>query len=374
MKPYLTLLAAFIVSMNAFSQVEVKVNDQRPSALIETIKQDRMNLLNQSLVDSLYSSKADSLNTKVAGVGIKVFSEKYWNQYADSLKNLPFVNEPQAPYEFGKAPKDDISKEELLKEINDRYFSSKGRNTTSPQLNDSIEKGNGKGLSKINEPGITPPPADLASLKLPDSTLQDLKLLSANLIDSKYIDKIDSIRRLSLKAQGLQLEEKKLPVVGTQAQLQKKPTFWNKTYFEGLLGVSGGDRSVVQASPALGYHFTKDFSFGLGPNLNIHQEAKSIEYALGFKTLVKYEIFDRHGYLQVEDLFNTRNAGKGIENTGFKNQHNLFVGGGWLLSLSAPITLNLSLLYRITDHGAFATTTSPWVFRIGISTVKMKDK
>ncbi len=196
----------------------------------------------------------------------------------------------------------------------------------------------------------------------------DLPPLPGSIVKSKYLTGLDSLRKINLKDEQLTLKEQQNSAQSKLAIVQQKPTFWQKSYFEGVLGIwSGKDITLYQVSPALGYHFTDYFSVGLGPTLQVHAESKKL-YANGaFRTFTKIEFLQRQLYLQVEDAMNpysTREKAK-------LDKHNVFVGGGVLMSMKSPVTLNFSVLYKVNEGKASMSDISPFVFRLGISTIKI---
>lgn len=150
----------------------------------------------------------------------------------------------------------------------------------------------------------------------------------------------------------------------------EKKTFLSKFYFEGIVSTQkyGGKGDEIHFSPAIGYEITHDFSVGVGPNIIIRKDERSASLQAGFRTFAKYQIFDQRAYLQVEDRVDPVYAG---ENQPIQRQHNILAGGGILIPLSKSLALNASLLYRV-NNSVGVPLGSPWIFRIGVSTIKDK--
>lgn len=135
--------------------------------------------------------------------------------------------------------------------------------------------------------------------------------------------------------------------------------------------------TIFQLSPSLGYHLTPTFSIGLGPNLLLQGEKQKIGSQWGMRSFVKNEFFNQRLYAQVEDLINfPQMSYQEVESGKFDSQHNLLIGAGYVLPFSKSFGLNSSLLYRIAGQdnvpGNINTASSPWVIRIGISSIKEK--
>jgi hypothetical protein len=215
------------------------------------------------------------------------------------------------------------------------------------------------GLSKV----------DIGSLKLPQDVLGELGPLTGKLVDSKYLPVIDSMREMLMKAKGYSLDERQVTEELKNTAMKRKPGFFDKSYVEGILGfVNDSTVSIVQIAPAWGYHFTPRISVGLGPNFGI-QYQKKISAVLGFRSFVKSEFWKQRLYAQVEDNFMPVE----IDSEALKDgtNHSILMGGGGLLPLSKKMAINLSILYRVNQEQV-RPGGSPWVFRIGLSSIKNK--
>ncbi|MBT1708774.1 hypothetical protein KK062_11090 [Fulvivirgaceae bacterium PWU5] len=301
----------------------------------------------------------------------KVYSEKQWKLWRDSLTKIPDSNIPPIPKTL--PAKKEVSEQELAHAVREAFFNNSdslsGKYTARDSLDGLTQRLPNAGIVDKN---LTRTP-DLSEVKLPASALQRLSPLEGRTLKSKYLTSLDSIRKVNLKGEHLQLKEQATSAQGKLSLFRKKPSFLDRSYFEGVLGVSGGDFTILQLSPSLGYHFTDYLSFGLGPNLVLREETKKMVTTVGVKTFIKAEFFKRQAYLQAEDVMDSYAVYGSREKRNLFEQHNVFVGAGYLISISSPLTFNLAVLYKVNDTAFSLHEFSPWVFRIGISTIKIKD-
>lgn len=287
-----------------------------------------------------------------------ILSQKQLSKLRDSLGLKKFDSL------FNKASllsKKEVGKEDLLQALNKSFAGkSKLEESTFDQKNvlDAAQK------EAANEAkGFDP-----LSGKLPQPVLEELPPLSGNLLDSKYTKLIDSLRKIKLSEQDLKLKEKKLSEDAKEAVFKKKPKFWDKAYFDGILGIVGNDNAtIVQASPSLGYHIMPLFSLGIGPIFSLQKQDNSINSTVGIRSFAKAELFKQRAYVQTEYQISPYQID-------YKNinisQGNFLIGGGVVKSLYNKIAINLSLLYRVNSNDVLPGS-SPWIVRVGISTVKV---
>lgn len=291
----------------------------------------------------------------------KIYSEKQWKSYADSLSKLPSVQIPQLSDQSWH--KKEVPKEALLRQIKQDFFKtsrvdSAKRAARSPALSGLADQEN---LPRLSQ------------LKLPRESLGGLSPLSGNQVKSMYLSQFDSIRRAALREGKLKLEERKIAPEHTLSNFQPKPGFKERLYFEGVIGVSGNHLRSFQASPALGYHFTDHVSVGLGPTLFVHNNTEIVRATAGIRSFLKVEFFQRSAYIQVEDMM----GGDNRSETGtykMLDQQAIMAGGGYLFSFSSKFSLNLMALYTIRSNQPATDEFSPLVFRLGISSIKTGNK
>jgi hypothetical protein len=275
-----------------------------------------------------------------------VFNNKYMNKYYDSIKgSMPVLPNGISPT---------TSQDQLVNEVNNKFRSESKIDSVQEMRDRAIAKRN-DGKSKI----------DLAKTKISQDELSELKPMAASLIKSKYLDELDSIRKVDMKTRGIQMAEKKMAEDHKVASIKEKEKIWNKSYFEGIVSLIQGNDTQFQLSPALAYHLNSRISIGAGPNLMVRKDLQKISLTGGMRAFVKSEFFNRHLYAQLEDQMNPHTLSS---EGSFFSQHNLYAGGGYVLPFFSPLTLNLSLMYKFYSNGDALNASSPWMIRVGIST------
>lgn len=229
---------------------------------------------------------------------------------------------------------------------------------------------------------------DLKNLNLKDSALSQLPPLHGSKLDSsynkyaaKYWKVLDSLRKVNLKMDGLKLEEKQLTDLSKESVIKKKLGFLDKLYVEGIIGLLNGgwngNLNLIQLSPALGYHITKNISLGVGPNIVLQTQNKRLNCVLGVRSFLKYELLKYNLYFQAEDnLLFPKVDKNSIEEKETQTEHAAMIGGGYLLPLTKKISLNLNVMYRVVGNNNTTgmSGNSPFVYRIGISSNRAKAK
>lgn len=290
-----------------------------------------------------------------------VLSQKYLRKLKDSIggKKFDSIYTKMSPL----LRKQEIGKEDLLAAINNPDLAK--MESTHDKLSEGKMKDAMKGEATEQAKNFDP-----RSGKLPQDVLEKLPPLSGYQIDSKYLKLIDSIRSKKLSEQDLKLMEKKVEGNYKEVLLKKKPTFADKSYFDGILGLlSNENATIVQVAPSWGYHILPLISVGLGPVISVRKENKLINSTIGVRSFAKAELFKQRGYLQVEHQMN----GYTIDTKMFQSERgSILAGGGVVAKIYGRAALNLSLLYRINNDKELHL--SPWVFRMGISTIGSKTK
>lgn len=257
--------------------------------------------------------------------------------------------------------KKEVSKEELLQTLNRSFATPMPPNEKELTQDGMINKAQRELPSSAT---------DLEALKgnLPTSELGELPPLSGQEFDSKYLKMVDSLRSTKLNEQGLKLAEKKVDGQISEAIIKRKPTFWDRAYFDGVVGIlSDNNSTIVQASPSLGFHIWPTVSVGVGPTISLQRQDKNLFASMGARSFVKVELFKQRAYAQTEYQVSPYQVDYKSVNGG---KNSLLLGGGVVKSLHGKLAINLSMFYRINTEGP--TGVSPWVFRIGISTVNKK--
>lgn len=293
----------------------------------------------QSLSDQILSGKL-KLDSGT------VLNNRMMQTYMDSLrKTLP---------DIPKAPTEEISREQLVKEVNDQF-----RNPVD-SLRDSTKRV-GQEIGRKKEW------VDLNYARIKSADKEDLKPMVASLVKSHALKSIDSLRTIDLEATRMKMEEAERSAREKVTKFKEKQSMWDKSYLEGILGLANNKSATLYFSPAWAYHIVPSWSVGGGPNIIINKETPGIKLDVGARVLTKYEILHRTAYFQVEDQ--VMPGAKSPENKAF-TQHKLMAGGGYVIPFFSPVTANLSVMYKFYSNGVSENDGSSWVFRIGISTNK----
>jgi len=303
------------------------------------------------------SRKLDSL--KALSVTTEQLPSEIHNRITSEVRNINSERAIRALYDslgldrIPMLPVREVSKEDFLLLVNDKFSSN-------PLLEkqDSLLKS-------------VPTVSDLSQQRIEQAALSELAPLAGQAMNSKYFEKLDSIRAVNLKAQGLALKEHAVSEFSKVTAIGQHQNFWDKSYFEGIVGISDFQQLFVQISPALGYHFLKDLSFGIGPVIHLYEHNARRLATIGVRPFFKQEFLKQRAYVQVEYVMNPffENA----ENLAI-NKHSLLAGAGALFRISESIAINLCVMYRVSDIGNEVSTVAPFTFRIGISSIKSKKK
>lgn len=287
-----------------------------------------------------------------------ILSEKRLASIRDSIEKATGLPIPK-----NIALKEEMSREDMVDLVNKKFPNV----PVAPSSLDEVSSTGRDSLQSLASRDL--PVQDIAKFKMPSDDLNSLGVLPGNVIKSKYLKGLDSLRQINLREEKLKYEEKALSQRTKLSIVQKKPTFKDRSYFEGVLSlISGKSLTIYQASPALGYHFTDNFSIGAGPTLQVLAVDKEIKFNGGVRAFSKVEFLKRQLYVQLEDAINPWSSS---DERIRLDKHNVLIGAGILLSVKAPVTLNFSVLYRVNESKVSTSDIAPFVFRIGISTVKI---
>lgn len=340
----------------------IKAQVEKPAS-VET------GLVQNTVRDSLQRLQADRLTIKDSITAevpplTRVFSEKKIRESFDSLLQMGLIEPPGVP------KKVEVPEPEFIEALHRKFY---------PPISQPVIPTGKFDMNGLKNEGPALPQAldevDLTSLQLPalsKETLQPIAVGQLQQVDA--LDKLDSVRRLNLKDQRLKLSEQEIPGDKKLVSFVGVPTFRERSYFEGVVGVLNGtrDRLAVRFSPALGYRIDRHLSVGAGPGLHLEQhENDNWSMVWGFRTFGKYEVLDNRAYLHVENQFNGRNnSDEALVND---NGYNLLAGGGGLLPLSPSVALNVMALYTLA--GTTGDGISPFIIRIGVSSLpKPKER
>lgn len=278
-------------------------------------------------IEGQLSTAADT----VSAVWQSIYNERTLQALQDSL--------PVAAWS-DKVRKQEVSEASLLQLVNDRFSA-----VPTPQADMPV----------------------LSTLQLKQDALAALTPLTGQVLDSTYADLIDSLRQVSLAEQRLVLEERGLTAISGVTSVVPRQTVWDKTYFEGLIGLGNSEQYVLQLAPALGYHVLGDASLGLGPLLEVTKnDAGHHLTTLGIRPFYKQAFLQRRAYVQVAYQWRPgqqRESQQALPASSWQG------GGGVLLPISTVVAVNLAVMYQL-NPGNVAEAQSPWIVRIGISTIK----
>jgi hypothetical protein len=297
----------------------------------------------------------------------KIYSEKALKKAYDSLglQKADSIYKAATPL-----IKKEVSKEELLQSINQSFAGKTQLN--GKDFDPTAESLDATDANKLTVFSDELSKSDVSKMTLPQDVLSELEPLRGDLVDKKYLKVVDSVRVIKLKAERLKLEENEVTQNLKSAVIKHKPSFFDKSYIDVIIGYAEtGKFKIVQLSPSWGYHFTQYFSVGLGPSVLVQaEEKKKLNTVLGFRYYGKVEFLQRKVYVQVEDSMNPAaiNNLESVRN----EKHSFLAGAGVVLPISKKLALNPCILYRVNTDGKSAGGSSPWVIRVGLSSVKTK--
>jgi hypothetical protein len=296
----------------------------------------------------------------------RVYSDKYIQHLRDSLG----VSKADSLMKLADMAMQVSSKEDLISKLNQPLQEKAGANGLGyNEENQSLTSADATKLQGLPDQYSN---MSLDKMQLPQELLSEIAPLKGQLIDSKYMHVIDSMRELYMKAKGYKLDEKQLTEELKKTAMEKKPKFWDKVYFEMVLGFMQGDSSftIFQVSPSWAYHFTPYLSLGAGPNISVQYAEKKVHGMVGVRTYIKGEFWKHRVYAQVEDSMEPTR----INTEAFRSSpHSLLVGGGGVLPFSKKYGINLALFYRVNQQQV-RPGGSPWVVRVGLSSIKNTGK
>jgi hypothetical protein len=202
----------------------------------------------------------------------------------------------------------------------------------------------------------------------------DYESLFRQSVPKRYTSAVDSMARTADRFGRFNVKESQWGEDARQLVLQEKPTFLQHFNFEGVLGFlqSQDSSTLVQFSPALEFSVGRNLSVGAGPNLILSKSNDGVSVAGGYRVMSKYYVFHQRAYIHAEDAVDPKNLNKEYFE---KARHSALLGAGYLLKISPSLALNALLLYRLNNQSYSQGVVSPFVFRIGLSSIKsLKDE
>jgi hypothetical protein len=268
--------------------------------------------------------------------------------------------------------KENVSKEDLLSAI-DKSFPSDLGNKLDADPQKQLGNLQSDPLSALDKDGLKAKDSvsslmDLSKINLPDDIKNELPPMRGVQVPTKYLDELDSIKKLKEKVDHISTSEQEVSDNVTKIVTERKPAFWDKFYVDGVVSYfkNGNDVNVLQFAPSLAYTFAKGFSIGLGPSIQVGQKDKQWQATISYRAFTRYELFNQKAYVQLEETMDPLSV---TEQTG-RSRHSILAGGGYILPLSKTVGINLLLMYRVNNEQYSGGELSPWVFRIGLSSIR----
>lgn len=302
------------------------------------------------------SQRTEKLKEQISQLK-KVYSEKALKKIYDSIGSNKIDSLARIA---SRLSKERMTEDELLEAINNSFPEYHKTFVDTAQL---VPLGKGDLVSLSSE--FQRP--DLTKLILFDSISQLLPKVNADRIRSQYMKVIDSIRWARMKYEGFTLSENPISENIKASVIRQKQRVWDHLYFDGVLGVlQDGKGTILKVSPSLGYTITNFLSIGLGPSVLLNKDDREWNGKIGVRSFVKGEFWHQRLYIQLEDNIDPVEV-----NTEYISHtaHSILGGGGCLLPISKTVALNPSIFYRINNNDTQFSDSSPWVFRMGISTI-----
>jgi hypothetical protein len=186
-------------------------------------------------------------------------------------------------------------------------------------------------------------------------------------------NRADSLNNLATRLRKNSLNEKVVSDKLSEVPIPVKHGIFHRFYFEGLVSFNKTSlQDEVRLSPGLGFLITDDFSVGGGLNVLIARREKQTDVLTGYRVFTKYQFLKQRAYVQVEDWVEpSRRMGEGNKPL---SRHSILAGAGYVLALGNSIGINGGILYRVNNEHYSGGLASPWVFRIGISSIRSKHK
>lgn len=219
--------------------------------------------------------------------------------------------------------------------------------------------------------GNTYPNEGMGFFKTTD--LAPVRTIPARMVTAPEFQKFDSLGKLAVSS-GSKLSMVREDVESGVERIvfSNKPTFWDKLYFEGLVGMDPASGRIGQFSPALGTSLgNRGISLGAGPNFTFDPVKQVEEAVIGIRGFLKYEFPGDKVYLQAENsghfLKDTKTYPEGAKDAALR--HVPSIGGGYVLKLRKGLGLNLMILYQLGQAGKFEGI-NPFQLRMGVSSLR----
>jgi hypothetical protein len=146
-----------------------------------------------------------------------------------------------------------------------------------------------------------------------------------------------------------------------------------KFFTGGSIGLQFGNQTMIDASPILGYRFTKNLSAGVGftyqyYRLNYYGTVLKT-YIIGGRVFARYYFFEDfflHGEYEALNL-ETKFFDPGLmyHQTNRYWVGSVLAGGGYRQAIGENSYFNIMVLYNLNDT-PYGPYDNPWIFRVGV--------
>jgi hypothetical protein len=138
---------------------------------------------------------------------------------------------------------------------------------------------------------------------------------------------------------------------------EEKPSFGDRLFFGGNVGLQFGNTTYIDVSPIVGYKITEKFHAGIGATY-IYFKYKDLYYKYetsiyGGNVFSRYFITENlFAHTAVELLNLEVPAPTSVSNDNFKREFitNVFVGGGYAQPIGSNVSLVLMILFNLTEE------------------------
>lgn len=162
------------------------------------------------------------------------------------------------------------------------------------------------------------------------------------------------------------LAQEQQPMINKNSQ-NPKPSFGQRVYFGGYVGLQFGTQTLIDISPMMGYMVTPKLSMGLGLKYQYYKyDDPYYEYetnSYGGSVFARYNIWQGLFAYTEYEVLNMDAYDPGTREQERRNVGSWFVGGGYSQPLGSRASMYLMVLYNVNE-----TIYSPYanpLFRIG---------
>lgn len=134
-----------------------------------------------------------------------------------------------------------------------------------------------------------------------------------------------------------------------------RPSFGERLFFGGNLGLSFGSLTFINISPTVGYRFTDRFGAGLGPAYSYYSDNRDKNYryttnTYGGRLFGQYMLLDNLMLYSEYEMINVEVPNLLFTKLVRRNISSLFVGGGYMQRFgNGNSGISLMLLYNVME-------------------------